>query len=101
MQVNNSQSDWRRTAGLYGIDDIKVSPAKDNEWFQMLVRVEGKHVTIAVDGKQVIDYVEPDDIKRPPQFAARLIDRGTFALQVHDPGSEVWYKDIRVKPMPE
>ena len=101
VQVNNSQSDWRRTAGLYGIDDIKESPAKDNEWFQMVVRVEGKHVTIAVDGKPVIDYVEPDDVKRPPQFAGRLIGRGTFALQVHDPGSEVWYKDIRVKPMPE
>jgi hypothetical protein len=101
VQVNNSQGDWRRTAGLYGIDDIKEAPAKDNEWFEMVVRVQGKHVAVSVDGKQLIDYTEPDDVKRPGQFKGRLIDRGTFALQVHDPGSEVWYKDIRVKPLPE
>lgn len=101
VQVNNSQSDWRRTAGLYGIDDLKEAPAQDDKWFAMVVRVEGRHVTVAVDGKQVIDYTEPDDVKRPKNFAGRLVDRGTFALQVHDPGSEVWYKDIRVKPLPE
>lgn len=101
VQVNNSQGDWRRTAGLYGIDDIKEAPAKDDQWFQMVVKVDGKHVTIAVDGKQLIDYREPDGVERPQNFAGRLINRGTFALQVHDPGSEVWYKDIRVKPMPE
>ena len=61
VQVNNSQGDWRRTAGLYGIDDIKEAPAKDDQWFQMVVKVDGKHVTIAVDGKQLIDYREPDE----------------------------------------
>ena len=101
VQVNNSQGDWRRTAGLYGIDDIKVPPAKDNQWFAVVVRVDGRHVTVSVDGEQLIDYTEPEGVERPKNFAGRLLDRGTFALQVHDPGSEVWYKDIRVKPLPE
>jgi hypothetical protein len=101
VQVNNSQSDWRRTAGLYGIVDIKEAPALDDAWFLMTVRVEGKHVTVSVDGKPLIDYEEPDSVERPKNMAGRLLDRGTFAFQVHDPGSEVWYKDIRVKPLPE
>jgi hypothetical protein len=30
----------------------------------------------------------------------RKIGTGTFALQGHDPGSTVYYKNIRVKPLP-
>ena len=101
VQVNNTQGDWRRTGGLYGIDDLKEPPAKDDEWFPMHIRVVGKRVQITVNGNQVIDYTEPDDVERPESFAGRLVDRGTFALQAHDPGSEVWYKAIEVRPLPE
>ena len=101
MQVNNSQGDWRRTAGLYGIEDVKVPPAKDEQWFLVQIRVEGKRITTSIDGKQIVDYTEPDGVKRDGGFEGRLIDRGTFALQAHDPGSEVWYKAIAVRPLPE
>ncbi|HEX5050636.1 MAG TPA: DUF1080 domain-containing protein, partial [Planctomycetota bacterium] len=101
VQVNNSQSDWRRTGGLYAVLDVKEPPAKDDEWFVMQVRVQGKHVTVHVDDKQLVDYTEPDDVKRARGYEGRLIDRGTFALQAHDPGSEVWFKAIAVRPLPE
>ena len=67
----------------------------------MHVRVVGQRITVSVDGKQLVDYTEPADVERSQGFAGRLLDRGTFALQVHDPGSEVWYKAIQVKPLPE
>ncbi|MFO1052489.1 MAG: DUF1080 domain-containing protein [Planctomycetota bacterium] len=101
VQVNNTQSDWRRTGGLYAIDDVKEAPAKDDQWFELAVKVQGKHVTVQVDGKSTVDYVEPDGVVREQGFEGRLLDRGTFALQVHDPGSEVHYKQIRVRPLPE
>jgi len=101
VQVNNTQSDWRRTGGLYGIDDIKEAPAEDGRWFAMRVRVDGKHVTVEVDGKKLVDYTEPDGVEREAGMVGRLLNRGTFALQAHDPGSEVWYKAISVRPLPE
>ena len=64
-------------------------------------RVAGKHVTVKVDGKVTADYVEPDGVKREQGFEGRVIGRGTFALQCHDPGSEVRFKDIAVRPLPE
>ena len=99
--MNNSQGDWRRTGGLYGIDDLREPPAKDDVWFPMHIMVLGKRVQITGNGREVIDYTEPEGVERPDSFAGRLVDRGTFALQAHDPGSEVWYKAIRVRPLPE
>ncbi|MCC6784804.1 MAG: DUF1080 domain-containing protein [Planctomycetes bacterium] len=101
VQVNNTQGDWRRTGGLYAVADVREAPAKDGQWFLMEVRVEGKHVVVKVDGKVTADYVEPDDVKRDPSLAGRLIARGTFALQAHDPESEVAFKALRVRLLPE
>ena len=100
-QVNNSQGDWRRTGGLYAIEDVRTPPAKDNEWFDMDITVRGKHITVAVNGKVTADYTEPANAERPKNMAGRLLSRGTFAFQCHDPGSVVHYKDVRVKPLPE
>ncbi|MFK7740301.1 MAG: DUF1080 domain-containing protein [Planctomycetota bacterium] len=101
VQVNNSHGDWRRTGGLYGIEDVREAPAADEQWFRMEAKVVGQHITVFVNGKQTVDYTEPVDAKREPGFAGRLLGRGTIALQAHDPGSEVWFKDIAVRPLPE
>ncbi|MBK9386254.1 MAG: DUF1080 domain-containing protein [Planctomycetes bacterium] len=101
VQVNNTQSDWRRTGGLYAIQDVKEAPAKDEQWFALEVRVEGQRVTVKVDGKVTADYTEPPKAPRPQGMERRLLQRGTFALQCHDPGSEVRFKQLRVKPLAE
>ncbi len=67
----------------------------------MHITVRGHHVTVSVNGKKTADYVQPENPKRPKNMAGRLLSRGTFAFQCHDPGSEVHYKDIRVKVLHE
>ena len=100
VQVNNSHTDPKRTAGLYGVKDNMEAPAKDGEWFTMQITVQGKHVTTSVNGKTIVDYTEPDNAERPADMKARLISSGTFALQGHDPKSKVLFKNIMVKPLP-
>jgi hypothetical protein len=100
VQVNNSHTDPKRTAGLYNVKDNMEAPAKDDEWFTMLIVVRGKHVTTSVNGKTIVDYTEPDGVQRPAAEAQRLISSGTFALQGHDPKSKVLVKNIMVKPLP-
>ncbi|MHC4727008.1 MAG: 3-keto-disaccharide hydrolase, partial [Planctomycetota bacterium] len=46
IQVNNSHSDWRRTGSLYGINDVRNSAAKDNEWFTQHIIVDGSQITV-------------------------------------------------------
>jgi hypothetical protein len=100
VQVNNSHTDWRRTGSLYGIQDVKEVYVKDDEWFTEYVKVEGKRVIIKINDKTVVDYTEPDNVKRNAGDEQRVISSGTFALQGHDPNSKVYFRKIMVKPLP-
>lgn len=101
VQVNNTHSDWRKTGGLYAIQDVKNPPSKDNEWFTEHIVVKGKQVIVMVNGDTTVNYTEPENPERESGMAGRLISSGTFALQGHDPGSKVTYKNIMVKILPD
>ena len=92
-QVNNTQKDKKKTGGLYNVQDNFEAPVKDDEWFDYEIMVKGKQIVVKINGKTISDYTEPDDLKRPE----RQLSSGTFALQVHDPGSKVLYKDLMFK----
>ena len=101
VQVNNSQSDWRRTGSLYGIQDVREVHVKDNEWYTEYFKVEGKRVIVKLNDKTVVDYTEPDNVKRDTGSEGRVLSSGTFALQGHDPKSKVYFKNIMVKMLPD
>jgi hypothetical protein len=99
VQINNSyDSDPRRTGSLYAVDDVKQSPVTDDEWFTMGIRVEGRDVTVTIDGETVVDYTEPADVERE-DMAGRVLSSGTLALQGHDPESTVYFKNLYVRPL--
>lgn len=100
VQVNNSHTDWRRTGSLYGIDDVKEVVVPDNVWYTEYIKVVGRHVIIKINDKTVVDYTQPDNVP-PPDKKGPIDSNGTFALQGHDPGSTVYFKNIMVKILPE
>lgn len=99
VQVNNSHSDTSRTAGLWGIQDFREVAVPDGRWFTLTIRVEGQRVQTWIDARQIADYTEPSNPARPKGLEQRLLKRGTFALQGHDPGSEVHMRSIRVRTL--
>ena len=106
VQVNNTYKDPRKTGSIYAVSDTTDAPARDGEWFTEHIIVEGKNVTVKVDGKTVVEWTQPADWKglidpgAGQNFPLRKLDGGTFALQGHDPGSTVYYRNIRVKLLP-
>ena len=122
-QVNSTQKDPKKTGSLYGVVNIwadpdqkqkapfvstdtrggvnlrvKQAPSKDNEWFDYHITVQGKKITLMVNGKTTVEFIEPEGWKGPNKsMAGRFLSKGTFALQAHDPGSTVFYKDIQLK----
>lgn len=95
-QVNNTHSDWIKTGSLYGVVNIANSPAKDYKWWTQEIIVKDNTVTVLVDGKKVLQYIEPTGAQPGKDFERKLSE-GTFALQGHDPKSVDYYKNIRVK----
>ncbi len=90
VQVNNTQGDWRKSGGLYAVVDNR-EPFEDNEWMQYVIRVEKGRITISVNGKELVDHT-PEADKSKLQKGG-----GAIALQAHDPGSTIHYKNIRIK----
>lgn len=97
VQVNNSHSDTSRTAGLWGIQDFREVVVGDERWFTLTIKVEGRRVQTWIDQRLVADYTEEPNPPRPKGLEQRLLKSGTFALQGHDPGSEVHFRTIRVR----
>jgi hypothetical protein len=102
-QVNNSyKADPQRTGGVYKVAKVLEAPAKDDEWFKYEIIVEGNHVVVKINDKVTADYKEDAEAlaKDKDIESGRRIGEGTFALQAHDPGSTVLYRNIKVKRLP-
>jgi hypothetical protein len=99
-QVNNTQSDWKKTGSVYDVASVGFAAATDNKWWTQHVIVEGNIVTVKVDDKTVVQYKEPPGTQPGKDFERKL-GAGTFALQGHDPKSIVRYRNIRVKRLPD
>lgn len=94
-QVNVTHGDWIKTGSLWGVVNVGLTTAQDQKWWTQEIIVQGNTVTILIDGKKVIQYSEPAGAQ-PGEFERKLSE-GTFALQGHDPGSTIRYRNIRVK----
>lgn len=90
-QVNSTHGDWRRTGSLYAISDVKEQLVPPNTWWEQHIIADGNHIIIKVNGKTVVDYVDPKN----------TYTRGYLALQQHDPGSQVEFKDLMFRRLPE
>lgn len=71
----------------------KVQPAvKLGDWNDFVIRAEGPHIQIWVNGVQTVDFTEKDE---------GIDDSGIIGLQIHSgPASEASYKEIRIKELP-
>ena len=92
-QVNQTHLDPVKTGSIYIVAKHLEAPAKNKEWFRYEIIVKGDKITTVVDGKTVVEYTEPAEAKGK----RRSLSSGTIALQAHDPGSVVFYKNIKVK----
>jgi hypothetical protein len=95
VQINNSHADPVRTGSLWGVVKLYDSPVKDDQWFTVNITVKDQNVVVKVNGKIVIDYTEPEGAT-----SERRIGKGYFALQQHDPGSSVRFRNLKVKALP-
>ncbi|CAN5834158.1 DUF1080 domain-containing protein [soil metagenome] len=83
----------RRNKVLAAPDQNEVlGIVKLNDWNDYEIRAEGRRIQLFLNGRQTVDYTEPDDT---------LPQSGLIGLQVHGGGKvEVSYKDITIEDLP-
>lgn len=99
-QINTSfTKDPRKTGSLVDVKDLDKSPVADNEWFEFHLVVNGKRITVDLNGKTVVDYTEESKAVRKKGREERVLSHGAVALQAHDPSSVTYYRNIRIKKL--
>lgn len=108
IQVNNSfrgtsttHPELRKTGSISSIRNVYYPFVNDNEWFKIRVIVVENFVEVFVNDIKVNEYTEPENPWRGVEAQQRLLGEGTIALQAHDAGSTVFYKNPRIKVLPE
>ena len=70
-------------------DEIKKA-CQENDWNEFVIRCEGNHIQIWLNGLQTVDYTEEEDVAK----------KGIIGLQIHGgKPAEASYKDIRIKEL--
>jgi hypothetical protein len=64
--------------------------APPDTWFNQLVIARGNHIIIEVNYKKVVDFVDEKN----------TYTSGYLALQQHNKGSVVMFKNLMMKPLP-
>lgn len=103
-QVNVSQKDPKKTSSLYAVQNVDAGTlekmgVKDKQWYTQEIIVKGRNIQLLVNGKKLVDYTEPESKEAFDKNFERRLGEGTFALQAHDPGSKVYFRNLRVKKM--
>lgn len=99
IAINNDREDpvwWKMTGSLLSVRNLTKSFVKENEWFKMNIRVEGRAVSVDINGEPVVEYIEPAAPYRTAANAYALLSEGTFGLVSTGPGA-VQIKNIAVK----
>ena len=93
-QLWGSLYDESRRRRMLAQSDVQMlEPALNKTgWNEYVIRCVGKRITLWINGRQTVDYIEPD---------ASISQKGLLALQIHSgPPGEVWYKDIEIIELP-
>jgi Domain of Unknown Function (DUF1080) len=97
----NGYIEHKMTGSIYAVRNTWKAPVTDNEWFSYRIRVVGRTIQTFINDQLVCEYAEPANAFRPADKKGRLLGSGTFALQAHDPGSVVKYRNIKVRMLPD
>ena len=89
-QVENTSPDPQKTGSLYGICKVTEQLIQDDTWWTQDITIKGNHVVIKVNGKTVTDCDDPQS----------RYTKGYLALQQHNAGSIVMYRNLMMRPLP-
>lgn len=105
VQIDDRDDDWHATGSLYSMTKARARASKPpGEWNTMEITLDGLRTIVRVNGVLVTDYdgvspvpekTKPYEPERGPRPAS-----GYIALQNHDAGAVVWFREISLRRAP-
>ena len=89
-QINSTHVDPKKTGSLYNFQNVYEQLVAPETWFNQAVVADGNHIVIRVNGKVTADYVD----------AKNTFMKGYLALQQHNLGSVVAFKNLMMRTLP-
>jgi hypothetical protein len=89
-QVDNTHRDPVRTGSLYNFVKVLEQLVPDDTWWTQHIIVEGNHIQIFVNDKKTVDFIDEKNTHTS----------GYLALQQHNAGSVVEYRNLMMKMLP-
>jgi len=90
-QVENTSSDPQRTGSLYNRAKMLEQLVQDDTWWTQHIIAIGNRIIIKVNDKIVVDFVDEK----------KSFMEGHLALQQHNKGSIVHYRNVVAKALPD
>lgn len=91
--ADNSKGGKHVTGSVFDVKAPTGRPAnKTGEWNHFRISFVGEHITVELNGEQVLDWDA-----RPGGKVKDFAAGGYIGLQNHDRDSSVWFRNIRIK----
>ncbi|WP_025007010.1 DUF1080 domain-containing protein [Marinilabilia salmonicolor] len=103
IQINNNHIGrlGRKTGSICKVRNIYYPIVENDEWFKIRIKVVENHIQVYINNRKVNDYVEPENPWRWEGAELVRTGIGTIALQSEDAGGSLWYKELRIREIPE
>ena len=105
VEIGDWPDDYSCTGVLYTFTKALARPIKPvGEWNTMDITIDGPHSIVYLNGVKVTDFAEGQPVPAKPPGShdpdrGPRPDTGFIGLQNH-PGSEVYFKEVSVTPLP-
>lgn len=99
IAIDNSRGSkawWRKTGSLLGVRNVVKRTAQDGEWADVRAKVSGNLVEIFVNGKQLVEYAEPENPYRTPENKNMRLGEGSIGVKCES-GDGIEIRDFRVR----
>jgi len=86
------------TGGIFRRQVGRNVGPKDGEWNYLTIAAKGNRMATWVNGIQVTDWTDERTPHNNPRNGSRT-EAGTIQFQGHDPGTEIWFRNIRIREL--
>ena len=87
----------RKSGSLAAVRNLYRSLADDGSWFDFVIAVRGKNISISINGTDVVCYTEPQNPYRTAEHSKRLLGSGAFILKGKE--GTVKFSGLQITPL--